>query len=60
MLERAWFISRFMLRHEKRLEATEKSLRVAPKRVERLQFAASHRVSKRNQGFRTTYEDMDE
>jgi len=52
-------IDKFMKKHEKRLEATEKNLRVAPKRVERLQFANSHRVGKRNQGFRATYVGMD-
>ena len=40
---------RFMDKHEKVMEASEKQLRIAPKRVERLQFAASHRVGKRNQ-----------
>jgi len=52
-------IQRFMDKHEKVMEASEKQLRIAPKRVERLQFAASHRVGKRNQGFRHTYEGMD-
>jgi len=53
-------IDRFMKRFEKRLEASEKSLRVAPKKVERLQFSNSARVGRRNNGFRVTYEGMDE
>ena len=53
-------IVKFMVRWKARLEVSEKSLREAPKRVERLNFASSKRVSKRNQGFRVTYEDMDD
>ena len=53
-------IEKFMIKHEKRLEASEKTLREAPKSVERLQYANSQRVGRRNQGFRMTYEDMDE
>jgi len=53
-------IDKFMMRHMQRMEASEKSLRLAPKRVERMNFAASARQSKRNNGFRMTYEDMDE
>ena len=38
----------------------ERSLREAPKKVSRLEFASSHRVSKRTGGFRVTYEGMDD
>ena len=53
-------IERFMKKHEAILNVSEKRLREAPKKVERIAFANSHRVGKRNQGFRVTYEDMDE
>lgn len=53
-------IEKFMIKFEKRIEASEKSLREAPKSVERLMYANSHRQGKRNQGFRMTYQDMDE
>lgn len=53
-------IVRFMAKWEAAQQFEAKSLREAPKKVERLSFARSHRVSKRNQGFRVTYEDMDE
>eukprot|EP00091_Calanus_sinicus_P003857 TRINITY_DN14020_c0_g1_i1.p1 TRINITY_DN14020_c0_g1~~TRINITY_DN14020_c0_g1_i1.p1 ORF type:complete len:171 (+),score=47.01 TRINITY_DN14020_c0_g1_i1:470-982(+) len=53
-------IEKFMVKFEKRLEASEKTLREAPKKVERLNYANSARVGRRNQGFRMTYEDMDE
>jgi len=53
-------IEKFMNKFEKRLLATEKSLRTAPKQVSRLNYANSARVGRRNQGFRMTYEGMDE
>lgn len=53
-------VEKFMEKFEKRLEASEKSLREAPKQVARLNYANSKRVGGRNQGFRMTYEDMDE
>lgn len=53
-------IGKFMQKWEARVNANEKHLRLAPKKVERLQFANSRRVGKRNQGFRVTYEDMDD
>jgi len=53
-------IEKFMIKFEKRLEATDKTLREAPKQVARLNYASSARVGRRNQGFRLTYEDMDE
>jgi len=54
-------IARFMDRHSQRLQVSEKSLRAAPKRVDRLNFATiNSRQSKRNHGLRITYEDMDE
>ena len=56
-------IERFMEKYEKRMMVSEKSLREAPKVVERLNYARSKRhktgrVGKRSQGFRVTYEDM--
>ena len=53
-------IDRFMDKHERIMEVSEKSLRVAPKPVERLNFVHSKRLSKnkRTGGFRVTYEDM--
>jgi len=53
-------IEKFMAKHEKRLEASEKTLRAAPKAVARLNYASSARVGRKNQGFRMTYEGMDE
>lgn len=53
-------IEKFMVKFEKRLLASEKSLRTAPKQVSRLNYASSARVGRRNQGFRMTYEGMDE
>jgi len=53
-------IEKFMGKFEKRLLASEKSLRTAPKQVSRLNYASSARVGRRNQGFRMTYEGMDE
>jgi len=53
-------IAKFMVKYEKRLEASEKSLREAPKKVARLNYAGRARAGRRNQGFRVTYEDMDE
>lgn len=38
----------------------ERSLRVAPKKVSRLDYASSARQRKRNAGFRVTYEGMDD
>jgi len=53
-------IEKFLNKFEKRLLASEKSLRAAPKPVSRLNYANSARVGRRNQGFRMTYEGMDE
>ena len=53
-------IDKFMGKWQNAIEFEGKQLREAPKRVARLNFSSSHRVSKRNQGFRVTYEDMDE
>jgi len=53
-------IEKFLNKFEKRLLASEKSLRAAPKPVARLNYANSARVGRRNQGFRMTYEGMDE
>jgi hypothetical protein len=50
-------IVRFMKRFEKQLEASEKSLRVAPKKVEWLQFANSARVGRQNNGLRVTFKE---
>lgn len=50
----------FMAKWEKVVSVDAKSLREAPKKVQRLAFSNSARVGKRNQGFRVTYEDMDE
>jgi len=54
-------IDRFMVKFEKRLEVSEKSLRENRKHVERLNYAASRRLkkNKRGQGFRVTYEGME-
>merc|ERR1719244_1279983 len=51
-------IETFMKKFEKRIQVSEKSLRQAPKKVERLAFSNSRRLKSRNQGFRMTYEDM--
>jgi len=53
-------IEKFMIKHKKGLLASVKTLREAPKKVARLNYAKSHRVGKRNQGFRMTYEDMED
>jgi len=53
-------IAKFMVKYEKRMEASEKSLREAPKKVARLNYAGRARAGRRNQGFRVTYEDMDD
>jgi len=53
-------IDKFMKKWEIRVEVEEKELRIAPTKVKRLQFSVSKRVNKRNNGFRKTYEDMDE
>jgi len=54
-------IERFMEKHGKVLQVSEKSLRVAPKKVERLAFSYSARYNSRNKGgLRKTYEDMDD
>lgn len=54
-------IEKFMEKHEKIIQASEKSLRIAPKKVERLAFNYSARSGIRNRGgFRKTYEDMDD
>lgn len=55
-------IDRFMVKFEKRLEVSEKSLRENRKVVERLNYAVSRRLkkNKRGQGFRVTYEGMDD
>lgn len=59
-LDQADMIERFMSKWEQVVQVPERSLREAPKVVERLAFASSHRVGKRNQGFRVTYAGMDE
>ena len=55
-------IASFMAKFEKRLEVSEKSLRENRKVVERLNYAVSRRLkkNKRGQGFRVTYEGMDD
>ena len=58
-------IEKFMDRFERRMMVSEKSLREAPKVVERLNYSQNKRhrtgrVGKRAQGFRVTYEGMDE
>lgn len=55
-------IDKFMDKFEKRLEVSEKSLRENRKVVERLNYAASRRLkkNKRGQGFRVTYDGMDD
>jgi len=55
-------IERFMDKFEKRLEVSEKNLREDRKAVERLNYAVSRRLkkNKRGQGFRVTYDGMDE
>ena len=55
-------IERFMDKFERRLEVSEKHLREDRKAVERLNYAASRRLkkNKRGQGFRVTYEGMDD
>jgi len=55
-------IDRFMVKVEKRHDVSEKSLRENPKVVERLNYAASRRLkkNKRGQGFRVTYDGMDD
>jgi len=55
-------IERFMDKFERRLEVSEKHLREDRKAVERLNYAASRRLkkNKRGQGFRVTYDGMDE
>jgi len=53
-------IEKFMSKHEKVAMASEKSLRIAPKKVERLAFGCTARSGIRSRGgFRKTYEDMD-
>jgi len=53
-------IEKFMEKFEKRLLASEKTLRAAPKPVSRLNYAKSARVGRSNQGFRKTYEGMED
>jgi len=59
-LECADIIAKFMEKHEKIVEANEKTLRIAPKKVQRLTFDTNSRSGIRKRGgFRKTYEDMD-
>jgi len=53
-------IESFMAKHEKIMEVSQKSLREAPKVVERLNYVKSKRLSKnkRTGGLRVTYDDM--
>ncbi|XP_059088238.1 eukaryotic translation initiation factor 5B-like [Tigriopus californicus] len=54
-------IEKFMKKWEKESLVEEKRLREAPKKVARLAFAATgSRIGRRNNGFRTTYEGMDD
>jgi len=53
-------IEKFMVKHEKIMEVSEKHLREDRKVVERLNYSASKRLAKnkRTGGFRMTYDDM--
>lgn len=53
-------IEKFMDKHERIMMVSEKSLRVAPTVVERLNYSASRRLkkNKRTGGIRVTYDDM--
>jgi len=53
-------IEKFMEKFKQRLEVTEKSLRQAPKKVNRLAFGNFARNNRNRGGFRITYEGMDE
>ena len=52
-------IEKFMAIHERVLNVSEKTLRIAPKKVERLAFGNFNGSSRNRRGFRQTYEDMD-
>merc|ERR1712088_382049 len=52
-------IEKFMEIHERVLNVSEKELRIAPKKVERLAFGNFKGTSRNRKGFRKTYEDMD-
>merc|ERR1712226_1589532 len=52
-------IEKFMAIHERVLNVSEKTLRIAPKKVERLAFGNFKGTSRNRRGFRQTYEDMD-
>jgi len=52
-------IEKFMEIHERVLNVSEKTLRIAPKKVERLAFGNFKGTSRNRKGFRKTYEDMD-
>jgi len=53
-------IERFMAKHEKNAEASTKNLRIAPKSIQRLEYASSKREARRNNGFRKCYVDMED
>ena len=56
-------IQKFMDHHERVIMASEKQLRVAPKKVERLAFnysARNGKMGRSKNGLRKTYEDMDD
>jgi len=53
-------IDRFMDKHEKISAVEAKSLRVAPKSIQRLEYASSKREARRNNGFRKCYVDMED
>eukprot|EP00088_Acartia_fossae_P070901 TRINITY_DN9604_c0_g1_i13.p1 TRINITY_DN9604_c0_g1~~TRINITY_DN9604_c0_g1_i13.p1 ORF type:complete len:509 (-),score=155.29 TRINITY_DN9604_c0_g1_i13:244-1770(-) len=53
-------IEKFMAKHERMLEVSEKRLREAPKKIERLNYSKNPRFRGRHNGFRMTYEGMDD
>lgn len=53
-------IEKFMRNHEKMLEVSQKSLRIDPKPIARLNYTKNKRVVNRTGGTRVTYEGMDD
>lgn len=53
-------IEKFMRNHEKMMQVSQKSLRIAPKPIARLNYTKNKRVANRTGGTRVTYEGMDD
>lgn len=52
-------IDKFMADWENQTQLNRKELRIAPKKIERLEYASNSRQAKRTGGFRINYADMD-